>query len=423
MTPKLPLMVSQMLVPSLLLLAGCAAGNDDKDDDDDDTGTTDIDDSSPDDSDPGDSDPGTDSDEPVDTAAEAQANAEYAAHYDPTTLRDLELTLSADSLAALRTDPDTYVIGDLRIDTVTLTDVGVRLRGGADGEDLDAKPAFKIKLDEFKVDNDYGDLERIVLDNLEDDRTQVRLVLALNLLNEAGIPAPRAAFARLSVNGEPYGLYATIEEVDSRFVNRHYADDGGDLWEAEDSADFTAAGVNHFEPVAGSADLGTLEDAASLVAGADFYTSAGTIIDLDQFVTYWAWMLAIGSNDSYPYDLNDYYIYANPEDGKYELVPWAVDEGWDTGMTWDAIEGTLGFRCRGDTTCYDALKVRTREVLTTFATMNVADTAQATVDMLESEIQTDPRRTRPLSEVLAAQTDLVDRLATWPDRVRADMGL
>ena len=42
---------------------------------------------------------------------------------------------------------------------------------------------------------------------------------------------------------EYYGLYANVEAMDSKWVKHNYEEDGGDLWQGLDSADFSQAGV------------------------------------------------------------------------------------------------------------------------------------------------------------------------------------
>ncbi len=406
-------------VAALALCLGAAACDEPDEETEDDTGVAPEEDSLV----PDDSDTTEVIVPPEDTAAAARAAAEYQALYDPDLLHSVALTLTDADIAALSADPTTYVPATVTLDGQTFEQVGVRLRGGPDGEDWSAKPAFRIRLDAFDLDTDFAGLERIVLDNLADDPTQLRLVMALKLLNDAGLPAPRAVFTTLQVNGEDFGLYVNVEEVDERFVNHHFADDGGTLWEAEDSADFTAAGVNHLEWVAGDNLRTRLDDAARLCATENFYDDTNTIIDLKQFVTYWSWTIAVGTTDSYPYDLNDFYTYDNPEDGRFEVIPWALDEGWDTGMSWDAVSGTLGFRCRSDPDCFQQIKDATTVALTAIEAADVPGQAQTAADLVEATVQTDPRRSVALSEVWAAQARFLSRVGTWPDRVRADMGI
>ena len=44
--------------------------------------------------------------------------------------------------------------------------------------------------------------------------------LALRLLNDIGVPSPRSMYVRLFVNGDFYGLYLLVEELDSTWLER-----------------------------------------------------------------------------------------------------------------------------------------------------------------------------------------------------------
>src|SRR5687767_12281936 len=96
------------------------------------------------------------------SACSASAPADPEPHYavsapvDPTdelfapeNLVRLDLELSPDSLQRLAQSPYEYAVGTLRYRDQTLDSIGVRLKGEASFRELDDKPAFRLKLDEF----------------------------------------------------------------------------------------------------------------------------------------------------------------------------------------------------------------------------------------------------------------------------------
>src|SRR5204863_4338945 len=103
----------------------------------------------------------------------------------------------------------------------------------------------------------------------------------------AGVPAPRATFAHVRVNGESFGLYAAIEPMDEVWVARNYVGEG-DLWEANDSADLTSAGISHFDLAAGDGDVTDLAAVSARLAEAvvDFDDVADDVIETDSFLDY-----------------------------------------------------------------------------------------------------------------------------------------
>ncbi|MFN7145683.1 MAG: CotH kinase family protein, partial [Myxococcota bacterium] len=158
----------------------------------------------------------------------------YEALFDPAAVGRIDLELTEEALASLRDDPDTYVRATFVHERVaSLEDIGVRLKGGASTfDDIDGKPSFKLKLDAFEA-LDYGGLTKLNLHNMKADAAQAREVVAAAVWEAAGVPAPRASYVEVYVNGVSRGLYANVEEVDGAFVARRFTDGRGDLWEAE----------------------------------------------------------------------------------------------------------------------------------------------------------------------------------------------
>ena len=56
------------------------------------------------------------------------------------------------------------------------------------------------------------------------------------------MPATRASHVKVYINGQYYGLYISVEHIDENFLNRHYADDSGNLWKCIWPADLTYRG-------------------------------------------------------------------------------------------------------------------------------------------------------------------------------------
>jgi len=71
----------------------------------------------------------------------------------------------------------------------------------------------------------------VALNNMVQDPSLIHEQLAYMLFRDAGVPAPRSGYARVFVNGELYGLYATIEVIDySEFLGQWYGYVEGNLY-------------------------------------------------------------------------------------------------------------------------------------------------------------------------------------------------
>lgn len=351
----------------------------------------------------------------------------YAAFFDAAEVQRIDLEISEEGLAALRADPDTYVEGVFLHDGYRLEGVGVKLKGGnSTFEDIDGKPSLKVRLDAFDDDQDYGGLSRVNLHNMKADPSQAREVVASAVWTAAGLPAPLANYAEVYVNGVLYGLYANVEELDESFVERRWADPEGDLWEANNDADLTPGGILNYSSSAGEGDLDALDAARREIQTGDgpFYDVANGVLDMPQFLDFWAWQIVLGNEDGYPYDLDDHSLYANPEDsGRLAYVPWALDETWDDGFDWESVTGTVAVHCAYDDACLVTLKEHVVAALTTYEGLDVNARTQAAIDLTVSAVQADTRRTLPLSDVLAARAALLSDVTARANVVRGQMGL
>ncbi len=382
-----------------------------------DTDTEVIDDTGPDDTD-------TDTGE-TDTGPDDELA--YEAFFDPLEVQRIDLELTDEAIAALREEPEEYVEGVFVHDGYRHESIGVRLKGGSSTFDtIDGKPSFKLKLDEYDDGQDYGGLDRINLHNMKADAAQAREVVAYAVWAAAGFAAPRANYAEVYVNGVSYGVYANVEEVDDAFLERRYEDAAGDLWEAADEADLTPGGVDNFQLVSGEGDTDALDYARYQVQTGEgaFYDVADGVLDMSQFLDFWAWQIATGNEDGYPYELDDYSIYADPaKGGRYVWQPWGLDETWNTEAEWDDYTGTVAVHCAYDDACEALLRERVAAALTTYESLDVDAIAQAALTVSESAVQVDTRREASLSDVMAARSQLLTIVAGRPAAVRGQMGM
>ena len=74
-------------------------------------------------------------------------------------------------------------------------------------------------------------LRRLTLNNALHDETGLRERLGYAFYRAAGLPASRCNSARVSVNGEYWGLYVNVESVDDVFVESRYDPAPGNLYD------------------------------------------------------------------------------------------------------------------------------------------------------------------------------------------------
>jgi hypothetical protein len=369
---------------------------------------------------------GRDTADTEDTPSDEETEAKYQAFYNPAVVQVIELELSRDAMQDLRRDPFTYVEGGVTINGERFDTVGIRLKGSSSYQDFDGKPAFKIKLNNYVPGQKYAGLERVTLNNMVGDPTQSKEMIGYALWTERGLLVPRVSYARVSLNGELQGLYTNLEAMDDHLLARHYGDGSGDLWEGNDSADFSRRGLSHFELVSGVGDYDALDTVKQTLNGAPadaFLEEADTVIDMDSFLDFWAYSIAIGNEDGYPYNLNDYFVYRDVGDTRFDFAPWGMDESWDTGMVWNAVTGNVAEGCLDDEDCVTALYEHTAEAVLAYEAMDLESWALGVWDLSDPIVEEDLRRPYSTAEVLAARATLLTQITVWPSRVRRQMGL
>jgi hypothetical protein len=226
-----------------------------------------------------------------------------------------------------RADPFTYFPADVVIGGRAMSNIGARKKGFL-GSLSDTKPSLKLAFDEYTGSQAFLGLKKMTLNNAQQDPSYVKQCVGYDVFRAAGIPAPRCAFAHVSVNGNDLGLYVHVESMNKQFLSRHFKDNDGTMYEGALS-DFRAEWVGTFEKKTNESDLdrsdldavvAALEvDDPSLVAALD------PLVDLDGFYTFWATEVLIGHWDGYAGNTNNFYIYDDPTTGKMAFLPWGVD--------------------------------------------------------------------------------------------------
>ncbi|MSQ04217.1 MAG: hypothetical protein EXR71_20400, partial [Myxococcales bacterium] len=377
-----------------------------------------------------------DTDTDTDTDIDVDKDAIYEAFFDPAVIQTVDLTLSEAAIRALNRNGNEYVEGDLVVNGTELLGVGVRLKGSSTYMDLNCedgycKAAFKIKTDEFDPEQKYGSLQRITLNNMGTDYIQSREVIVYSLLHDQSQLASRASFARVTLNGEAMGLYANVEAMDDEWIERRFADATGNLWAtAAGGAEFTETGMYFWELNNGTGEKDHLRAimAALDAWGGDFFGELGPVVNVDQFLDYWAWCAAVGNYDGYPFHSNDVILYEDPSDARRVVfMPWGEDETFNeyetTGETWNTAYLRLGYACLLDAACVAELKVRIEVAVDAYDEADMLSRAQAAWDLTESDVQTDPKRPFTPDDVWYYRDYYAGVIDGYDDYVRAKVGL
>jgi hypothetical protein len=341
--------------------------------------------------------------------------------------RTLDFTIELDdaSVSALAAEPYEEVPATFRFQDDTW-EVGLRLKGTRSFRTLDEKAAFKIDFHEWDEEARFYGFKRLTLNNMIQDSTMSSEHVSYYLHGLLGHPAPRHGYARVTVNGAPYGLYGIVEGVDDDFLERRFTDDDeGNLYEGGYGGDFAEGCAPLFEQKEGTdtslADLDALIDEVLASTPETFPDLLERHFDTDALLDVWAVELVSSNDDAYSTLGNNFFVYHAPSGG-WTMIPWGADQAFDGDEPmFSNVNGKLAERCLESGTCREQLEARVSNVLSVWEQAGVSDWVAAETARIEDDCRSDPRSEwgdYGCRDALAALRSWVDGR---PDEVRAQL--
>ncbi len=222
--------------------------------------------------------------------------------------------------------PYTYVEASVSIDGVEFPKVGIRKKGFI-GSQSDTRPSLKIKLNHVDKKGEIDGLTNLTLNNNQQDASQVSQFMGYALFNAIGSPAPRCAYAKVTVNGKNLGIYSHVESMRKPLRIRAFGNGKGVVYESS-VVDFYKEWENSFEHKRGNDERGRKKIKALIDVLADDQVTEEAIgehVDLDSFYRFWATEGLLGFWDGYSGNNNNFFVYLNPETDKFHFLPWGAD--------------------------------------------------------------------------------------------------
>jgi len=225
----------------------------------------------------------------------------------------------------------TFVPASVRIDGEPVARLGLRKKGYL-GSISQVKPSLRLDFSEFDPGQTFHGQKDLTLNNSRSDGSLLHQCLAYQVFAAAGIPAPRCTFARVSTNGASLGTYVNVEPIKKPFLRRFYPSDDGNLYEGNSGADFRAGHLDWFEKKTNESNPDRSELERIRVAlessGPAMLQQLEPLLDLDQFLRYWAVETIVGHWDGYTGDLNNFFVYQEPTTQKLSFIPWGTDDSF-----------------------------------------------------------------------------------------------
>lgn len=282
-------------------------------------------------------------------ALSAHADPALDALFDTSRLHDVQITMAATDWARLRAtyQENTRYDATVTFDGETVANSTVRSRGS--GTRNGVKPGLRVDFYRKIASQRFHGLRTLVVDNMYNDASFLREQLSFAVFEEMGIRVPRESYARLTVNGEYWGLYAIIEPVDDVFVQTHVDAGGGNLFEYEVPPldpdqllgwDFTLSRGDTiagyvpipFKPETNEDDLdGTalLDFIRTVTEEPDetFVDRVSEFVDPRALLTHYAVEVATAEVDGLTsaFGLNNFYLYQLQGTRRFLFIPWDHD--------------------------------------------------------------------------------------------------
>ena len=158
--------------------------------------------------------------------------------YAKPTIRTLDLQFAQPNYWTLMQqnyDSQTDLPATLTVDGVVYDSVGVRFKGQTSYNMLppgSQKRSFNLTLDHAIEGQELLGYETLNLNNAFQDPSFLREVVYLDLIRDH-VPAAKANFVHLNINGASWGLYPSVQQLNSDFLREWYFSNDGSLWRAD----------------------------------------------------------------------------------------------------------------------------------------------------------------------------------------------
>jgi spore coat protein CotH len=208
-----------------------------------------------------------------------------------------------------------------------------------------------VDLNKFAPGQKLVGRDELTFNNLFWDYTCLDEALGYEFFRDAGVPAPRTAYAWLSASvttqweRKPLELYLLVEAVDNEFAAERFGSKATPIFKPVTYNLFQHLGDewSAYGPIYDLKTKATPEqqrrviDFARLVSSApdaEFAARVGDFLDLHEFARFLAGQVLLPNYDGILSDGQNFYMYLDPRSNKFGFIPWDLDGAW--GEMWIA---------------------------------------------------------------------------------------
>jgi len=251
----------------------------------------------------------------IEKTAEPKVIKEYYIECDSTDLQNIYQNFKENTYVPIKI---TYK-GETRV-------ARMRIRGDTSREDQ--KKSLKIKFDSLQL----KDIPKVLNLNAEyADKTYIRQYLSSKMMQKSGQICFDSEHAKVFINGQFFGLYLQVENMDKDFLKRNNLSKKGNLYKAtKDGAclsifdDFDVKWEKKTNKKSDHNDLTQLIQKLNNVPDNEFQEFIKNTFDYDQLINILALNMFLSNSSTY---YHNYYLYHDLYNtGKWQMIPWDMDK-------------------------------------------------------------------------------------------------
>lgn len=248
-----------------------------------------------------------------------------------------------------------YVHADLEFGGSRITNVAVRYKGNgtymmSQGTE---KKSLKVDLNEFVKGQKVAGVSKLNFHNNITDASWMNEPLSYALYRDAGVPAPRTSYARLTVSvpglhtNRSFGLYSIVENLDDNWAEASFGTKKGAIFKPVTPSLFQDLGQDWakyqqtYDPKGepNEKQKRRVIEFAQLVTHsneAEFTRRLPEFLDVDEFSRFMAVTVWLSTLDSILAIGQNYVVYLHPKTDRFLFVPWDLDHSFGNFM----LQGT-----------------------------------------------------------------------------------
>lgn len=264
--------------------------------------------------------------------------------YAPDTLRTLFLQFENSDWEKELSDfhnTDVEVPATLTVDGKTYNNVGVHFRGMSSymGVPEGRKRSLNLSVDLADKEQAIGGYRTLNLLNAHEDPSFLRATLFYDIAREY-IPAPKANFVRVVINGEDWGIYNSVQQFNKDFIKENFGTTKGARWKVrgspggQGSLAYLGPDPEQYKQIYTIKSKDDPKVWKSFIEmlrvlnetpAEQLEKELGPLLNIDGALRFLALDNALINNDGYWIRTSDYSIYQD-EKGKFHILPQDANE-------------------------------------------------------------------------------------------------